>query len=372
MTTLTGKRIGLLTASASRQGGGVFEAVVRQAALVGAAGGTPVVVALHDADADADRARFGDAAVHHVVVRGPQQIGWAPGLNAVLTAADVDLLHLHGIWMYPSRAGARWAAATRRPYIVSPHGMLDPWITARGRWKKALARRGYERRNWRTASVLHALTDDEAADVARETGRHDTVVIPNAAPPAEPADRERHGALYLGRIHPKKNIVALIAAWASVATGASTLIIAGWGEAAHVREVTDAIEDLGEGCGHPSIRYVGAVHGAAKKTLLDGVRWLILPSLSEGLPMVVLEAWAAGTPTIMTDACHLPEGFATGAALPCGPDIDTLAAALRAALATGGDAWQRRSTAALQVARGPFSAAAVSARWVDVYAGLMR
>lgn len=365
--SLAGKRIGLLTASASRRGGGVFEAVVRQAALIAAAGATPVVVALHDAEADEDRARFGDISVRHVPVRGPRQIGWAPGLGAALLTAELDLLHLHGIWMYPSRAGARWATTTRRPYIVSPHGMLDPWITARGRWKKALARYGYERRSWRAASVLHALTDAEADDIARETGRHDAAVIPNAAPRVRPSGRARNGVLYLGRIHPKKNIEALIAAWASLATGAAALTIAGWGEPAHVRAVEDAIDTARD----PSIRFVGAVHGAAKQALLDGARWLILPSLSEGLPMVVLEAWAAGTPTIMTDACHLPEGVAGGTALSCGPDVEALAAALTAALAIGEGAWRRRSAAAIELADGPFSAAAVSARWHRLYAALL-
>jgi poly(glycerol-phosphate) alpha-glucosyltransferase len=41
--------------------------------------------------------------------------------------------------MYPSRAGLQWARRTGKPYLISPHGMLDPWITGRGRAKKALA-----------------------------------------------------------------------------------------------------------------------------------------------------------------------------------------------------------------------------------------
>ena len=40
---LAGKRIGFLTASASRLGGGVFEAVVAQAEIVAVCGGVPIV-----------------------------------------------------------------------------------------------------------------------------------------------------------------------------------------------------------------------------------------------------------------------------------------------------------------------------------------
>jgi poly(glycerol-phosphate) alpha-glucosyltransferase len=358
---LAGLRIGLLTASASRAGGGVFEAVVRQAALIGDAGGEAAVFALADAHADADRARF-SGSVRHFPVRGPRQIGWVPGLVAALIAAELDLLHLHGIWMYPSRAGARWAATTGRPYLISPHGMLDPWIVARGRWKKALARAGYERGSWRRAAALHALTGAEAADVARETGR-DSLIIPNAAP-ATGAARTAAGRelLYLGRIHPKKNLAGLIAAWRRVDAAGATLTIAGWGEAADVAELERHVAAAG-----PSVRFVGPAHGADKARLLREARALVLPSFSEGLPMVVLEAWAAGTPTVMTAACNLPEGFAAGAALACETEPASIAAALGEVLAMNDSDWATRSAAARALAAGPFGEATVAARWTTAY-----
>ena len=141
---LSGKRIGLLTASASRAGGGVFEAVVAQAALIRTLGAEALVFALDDADTaddvERDRARFGPTPVSLAQVYGPRQIGFAPRLGQMLIDAQLDCLHLHGIWTYPSRAGSAWARATGRAFVISPHGMLDPWITARGRWKKVLAR----------------------------------------------------------------------------------------------------------------------------------------------------------------------------------------------------------------------------------------
>lgn len=356
------RRIGLLTASASRAGGGVFEAVVRQAALIRAAGGEARVFALADEYADADRGRFDGVPVSHFRVRGPRQVGWAPGLTRALIAADLDLLHLHGIWLYPSRAGERWACATGRPYIVSPHGMLDRWITARGRWKKAMARAGYERASWARAAALHALTAAEAADIARETGRADSLVIPNAAPPAAPLRTGRgQVALYLGRIHPKKNLSALIEAWRSRG-GTATLTIAGWGAAEDVAALEQQVAAAG-----PSVRFVGAAHGADKARLLCEASVLVLPSFSEGLPMVVLEAWAAGTPTVMTPDCNLPEGFAAGAATPCGHDPASIATALRKVLDGDEATWRARSAAARVLATGPFSEASVAARWTTAY-----
>jgi poly(glycerol-phosphate) alpha-glucosyltransferase len=359
----------LLTASASRAGGGVFEAVVAQAAMIRALGGEAVIFALADEYSAVDRERFAPSPVHLHPVTGPAAIGYAPGLVAGLLAADLDCLHLHGIWMYPSRAGARWATATGRPYLISPHGMLDPWITARGRWEKALARAGYERASWRAAHAFHALTVGEAADIGRESGRGDIIVIPNAGPavaPPDPRARAPH-IVYIGRIHPKKNLAALVAAWrqASLPVGAG-LTIAGWGELHDVAALHAAIGD-------PSgtIHFAGPVYGATKQALLDVARFTILPSLSEGLPMAVLEGWAAGAPSIMTEACNLPEGFAAGAALACTAAAESIAQTLTLALRLGEPQWQAMAAAARALAAGPFSAETVAARWAEAYSGLI-
>ena len=364
---IAGRRIGLLTAFASRAGGGVFEAVVAQAGLIRDLGGTAHIFALDDQPAADDLARFCDAPISLCGMRGPRSIGFAPGLLDALVSANLDALHLHGIWMYPSRAAAMWARQTARPYFVSPHGMLDPWITARGRWKKALARAGYERASWRSATALHALTASEAADITRESERHDSLVIPNPGPPCAsqiPPVRS-YNLLYIGRIHAKKNLLALVAGWRLARRPmAARLVIAGWGEPSDVAELRAEI-----GAPDPTIEYLGAVFGAAKHALFDSARFVILPSLSEGLPMAVLEAWAAGVPTMMTPDCHLEEGFAAGAALRCGHAPAEIAAAITDALAVDDAAWRAMSQAALGLAAGPFSAAAVALRWDEAYGG---
>ena len=280
MGGLGGLRVTLLTASASRLGGGVATALHSHAAMLREAGAEVTVVALEDRHSDEDRALLGPVPLRIARVSGPAFFGYAPDLLDQLLETRADLLHLHGIWMYPSRAGERWARRTGRPYVISPHGMLDPWITARGRWKKALARAGYERASWRQVSAFHALTGDEAADIRREAGERRTFVIPNAGPPAlseAPGARDPN-VLSIGRIHPKKNLFALLDAWAEADLPAGAeLTIAGWGDPADVAAFEARLANA-----PPSVRFVGPVHGEAKQRLLERARFAIAAATEPG------------------------------------------------------------------------------------------
>ena len=108
---LSGRRIGLLTASASALGGGVAQVVVAQAAMIRASGGEPVVFALDDGQGKAVAAALAPTPVVLSAIAGPRQVGFAPDQLRQLLTAELDLLHLHGIWMHPSRVGARFGRA---------------------------------------------------------------------------------------------------------------------------------------------------------------------------------------------------------------------------------------------------------------------
>lgn len=362
---IAGMRIGLLSAWTSRLGGGVFEAVVAQAALIRKWGGVPIVFGLRDDLTEQDAGRFDGHPAQALRRIGPTQIGYAPGLTKALIAADLDCLHLHGIWSYPSLAALTWTRTVRRPLIVSPHGMLDPWIVRRGRTKKLLARMAYEHASWRTAAALHALTEKEGVEIEAQTGRLAELIIPNAAPPAEigPTSLSEPEALYIGRVHPKKNIAALIEAWRIARRPASSrLTIAGWGAEADVAALQCLVTAAG-----PSVRYVGAVYGADKQDLIRRSRFVVLPSHGEGLPMAILEGWSAAVPAIMTPQCNLPVGFSAGAAIECGTSVPTIAAALERAFSYDRAQWLDMSAAARSLAAGQFSARAVGQRWAEAY-----
>ena len=172
-------------------------------------------------------------------------------------------------------------------------------------------------------------------------------VIPNGVdlPLAAPQRESRHPRLpegrkvllYLGRLHPKKGLSTLIAAWSRVRAGDWILAVAGWDQAGHEAELKRQATELGlawaegtpQGGEDTSLYFLGPQFGEAKESCYHSCDAFILPSLSEGLPMVVLEAWAYGKPVLMTSACNLPEGFRAEAALQIGASEEKIEAALR-------------------------------------------
>lgn len=185
--------------------------------------------------------------------------------------------------------------------------------------------------------------------------------------------------LYLGRIHPKKGLVNLLRAWKQTlssqpSTNGWLLAIAGWDQGGHETELKRLATELGiawrdtrehstfniqhstpsdftmqsasplrldrgEGRGevsnssairHPpsSLLFLGPQFNEAKAACYRDCDAFILPSFSEGLPMVVLEAWANAKPVLMTPECNLPEGFAANAAIRIEPNAESIAQGL--------------------------------------------
>lgn len=353
-TASTPLRIGMMIGSTSQAAGGVSEALRSLTHALLRQPDTAIDVfsmARSASDTDVD-GRWVGARLHQHAVRGPTGFGYAPTLGRSLASRPLDLLHLHGLWMYCSLATRRWAAQSGRPCVVSPHGMLDPWALANSGWKKRIARRFYEDDNLRRATCLHALCEPERQAI-RDCGVTAPVcVIPNGVDPVAellpppPPDWRRAlpsattALLYLGRLHPKKRVLELIQAWhcAAAADRRSAaswrLIIAGTGPGDYIQRLRERIVELGLS---ETVHLIGPQYGDAKAATFAAADAFVLPSLSEGLPMAALEAWSYNLPALLTPQCNLPAGFAAGAALQIAPEAGGIAAGLRALFAMGPD-----------------------------------
>jgi poly(glycerol-phosphate) alpha-glucosyltransferase len=328
--------IGILTPSLGYTGGGIATAVRGLArALAGARTAIPRVFGIERGDSDS---AWKGALL--CPSSGPAAFGYSPSLLQALRVAKLELLHVHGLWMYPSVAAPCWSGRERKPYIVSPHGMLDSWALRNAAWKKRIAALLYERRSLEGAACLHALTPAEAGAIRAFGLRNPICVIPNGVdlptgPRPDPPDWARQWPpdtrvlLYLGRLHPKKGLSALLCAWASARIWKNSwrLVLAGWDQNGHAAELEQQCRALKI---TDSVSFIGPQFGAQKSASYAAAHAFILPSLSEGLPAAVLEAWSHRLPVLMSGQCNLPEGFEAGAALPIEPAPESIASGLRA------------------------------------------
>lgn len=333
-------KIGFLLDSISSRAGGVSESTRRLAQSLTHVNATVEVFGIEDENTGRDLADWLPLRVHQCPPAVLQSWGYSRALVPALLEADLDVLLAHGLWKYSSLASHRWHHLTRRPYIVHPHGMLDPWAVQNAKWKKRLAYLIYERTHLRHASCLRALCDAEAESIRAFGLRNPICVIPNGidlpdlsikhTAPWKSELRSRRVLLYLGRLHPKKNLPALLEAWKAVQASSAAardwvLVIAGWDQNNHEARLRKQARELGL---EDTVHFAGPLFGDQKVGAYQNAEAFVLPSLSEGLPMVVLEAWAFAKPVVMTPDCNLPEGFAAGAAISTGKSAGAIGDAL--------------------------------------------
>ena len=310
--------------SLSHSAGGLFFAVAGLARAQAAAEHEVSVIGGADSHFETDRAEWGNVALQPFRL-GAGGYGFHAGVFRHLGRTQPDILHVHGIWSANSIYG-RIATLRGIPTVVSPHGMLDPWILARRPLVKGVHATLFERPLLRRAH-LHALNETErSAAVAFMPSLEDRIfVVPNGiGEAAHPTGaQERSGALFLGRLHSKKQTLELVEHWDTLALpGAGRLTIAGWGDADYQAAAAQAAG------ASPHVEFVGPLHGAAKAAAFLRARFFILPSLSEGLPMAVLEAIQHGCIPIITAECNLPELFRDGIALRMESDFSDFRAVM--------------------------------------------
>ncbi len=255
---------------------------------------------------------------------------------------DAEIVHIHGLWREYSAVASGLCRAARKPYIVSAHGMLEPWALKNGRWKKRAYLAAIERPVLKGAAGLRALTSDEIQDY-RSVGLQDRVdVIPNGIDPplavspavfldAFPQLAGQRIVLFLGRIHPKKGIDLLCRAWARIGQNCpdAHLVIAGPDEDNTLEGLVSLVRDLDL---TRRVTFTGMLRGHLKWSALAASSLFVLPSHSEGFSVAILEALGSGVPALISHGCHFPEVSAAGAGWAIGAVEAEIVASLQQAL----------------------------------------
>lgn len=288
---------------------------------------------------------------------------------------DFDVVHFHGLW---EPAHHRLRERCRRagiPFVVSPHGMLEPWAMAHKSWKKSLYFKFREQPSLARAAALLATSEEEAGPLRSYFPHPPITVLPLGIDPTPPPDyvgarrdlgwkEDDRVVVFLSRLHPKKGLHLLIDAWPEIqsrCTEPVRLVIVGDGE----RDYVDSLQSRAA----PSVDWIGPQWGDAKWPYLQGADLFCLPSYSENFGFAPLEATAVGTPVITTPGT--PWGSLRGG-LPIGivePQVSALAAAVCDRLSAPRPDARARSDAHAE-AMGRFGWPSLVSRYAEFYRSL--
>jgi glycosyltransferase involved in cell wall biosynthesis len=275
---------------------------------------------------------------------GPVAFGFSPRLSTQLQGLVKrgSVVHSHGLWMHPGVIARKLALGVHCPFVITPHGMLEPWALNNSLWKKRMAAWLFENKNLRMASCLHALCDAEAENFRHYGLRNPIAVLPNgvdlnslhplphrdAITERFPTIRNRRRLLFLSRLHPKKGLENLLEAWRRLAPDFQDwcLLIAGSGLPDYEQQLHVRVRELKM---DTQVVFLGPVHGPDKLQALAAADLFVLPSFSEGFSMAVLEAAAAGLPVLLTRGCNFQELARVRGAIEVSPEEGEIATGLR-------------------------------------------
>jgi glycosyltransferase involved in cell wall biosynthesis len=270
-------------------------------------------------------------------------VAWPRGFRELLAALarGADLVHIHGMWLYPSILGCPVLRRLRVPYVISPHGTLMAEALRRSRLKKLIALTLFERRNLDSAAAIVVTSEPELEDLRSLGVQAPTVVVPLAIAPDAPGffssgrsldeyiARAARTILCVSRFHPRKRLVELVRIFAGLAPSHPKwrLRIVGPDFERGYRDKVIAARNASGA--DERITIEPALHGDALwRAYLDSDLF-VLPSRFENFGLVVGEALASGMPVITTRGAPWPQ-LATDR---CGWWTDTTLASLRSAIA---------------------------------------
>ena len=246
-----------------------------------------------------------------------------------------DICYIHGLWSFPQLVVAYYARKFKIPYIVTVHGMLNPWALNEKRIKKKIYWTLFEKHNLYQAAAIHALTNTEKQHILKTVGKKkDVFVIPNGLW-LEPSDclkyvesKKNSTVLFLGRVHKVKGLDMLIPAFANLNNDYPEwkLVIAGPDEGGYKKTLVELskkykIED--------KVQFVGKVHGKQKEELFISSDLFVSPSYSEALSVAAIEALRYSLPLLITKTCNFPEVVKSGAGIEVIPSQDAIQVGLQ-------------------------------------------
>jgi glycosyltransferase involved in cell wall biosynthesis len=248
-----------------------------------------------------------------------------------------DIVHIHALFSFASTVGALCAMSRNVPYIVRPLGVLRRYGMTRHRpYAKRISFQVNEKRILERADAVHFTSPEEAIEAESLGVDIRSIVIPLGVPRFSRGSRNRFERtwpqvqgrvvlLYLGRLHPVKNLESLLRAMPRILERAPAAIalIAGEGDPAYAEGLHRLAETIGV---REQVLWTGHLSEAQKDDALATADVFVLPSFSESFGIAAAEALAAGVPCVVGRDVALASDIAhAGAGVAVDPDAESIA-----------------------------------------------
>ena len=249
-----------------------------------------------------------------------------------------DIIHIHGLWSGLLHNAVGFARRNNISIVWSTHGMTAPWSMRHKWWKKLPAWLLYQKKDLKSAAVIHCTTNPEV-EWNHALGFKKCFVVPLGTQLPEihstnPANLNNHTLLFVGRIYPVKGLANLIKAWCLCDSQNWKLRIVGPDQAGHKAELENLVLELGLG---ESVEFVGSKFGDELSEEYDNCDCLVLPSFTENFGATIVDALAHGKPCIASTFTPWNELQDRGCGWWVSNEPDKLANAIRKMIDAGGE-----------------------------------
>jgi glycosyltransferase involved in cell wall biosynthesis len=300
-------------------------------------------------DVPLNRVVMKDGAAHifHNVWTIGGRYGLAPSMMRTLrrTMRSYDLVHIHWLYNFSCIAAARAALAAGVPFVVQPHGSLDPHL----RRKNQLIKRTYMatlgRPLLRSAAAIIFTAPQERFLAAYAPKRPEWVVAAGVdsarfehLPPrgtfrkAFP-DVDGPFLLFLGRLSPQKGLDLLLGAFERIVRARTDLwlVVAGPDHRGYAAQIRSLARRLGV---EQRVLFPGMLSHELKLAAFTDAELFVLPSYAENFGVVITEALLCGLPVVISDQVNIHQELsAAGVATIVSCSVDSVAAGIQSALA---------------------------------------
>ena len=242
--------------------------------------------------------------VHDIPRYRPFSGVWKKTVVDLLDSVRPDIVHVNCCWTPDCAMIQRLAQKRGYKVVLTPHGMLEPWIIKRHYWtRKVPALWLYQKAAVQRANCVQATAESERDNLLK-LGYNSNIKVVRLGIDAESIEMKRswkksRQILFLSRVHVKKGINFLVEA-ADVLRNelqGYKILVAGEGDADYVEAMKRMICDRGL---QDIVKLIGGVYGDEKWRLFQTSDFFVLPTHSENFGLAIAESLASGTPVITT------------------------------------------------------------------------